>query len=331
MTRMRARPGFSMAEMTVVIVVGTFLLLAIVEVLGQQQRFYRNFKQLSDDKTQLRQIVQFVPALFRAVSPRDTLSGSATGGDIYSWSDRALEFRGTYGTSVVCALDTAQRIVRLPPTDTVGAPVKNWLTAWLIKPVVGDSLLIYDADANDAKARWRAFAIAAIAEVQGTDGCPTGPGYLLATEDGAKTSYRITLAAAIPPGSTGVVTTVMGAPVRFFRRTHLELSPGKDGSWYLEYFDCSPRYGTNDGCSDTTPIAGPLMPYSSGGTQTGFRFEYYDSTGAALTPGTSLPRELARLDITARALQASSVGASGKYIAPVMDSLRFTIALRNRH
>ncbi len=330
MTRARLRSGFSMVELTVVLVVSVLVMTALVEVLGQQERFYRNLRERSDNKTQLRQIVQFVPALFRAISPRDTLSGSVTGGDIYSWSDRALEFRGTFGSSVACSIDTAQRIVRLPPADTVGASFKNRLTAWLTTPIAGDSLLIYDADVNDARARWRAYAIASIAEVTGADGCPVGDGFLLAASDAAKKSFKITLAAPFAVGSTGVVTTVAGAPVRFFRRMHLELSPGTDGLWYLEYFDCSPSYGGN-GCAALTPLAGPLMAYSGDAAQTGLRFSYYDSTGAVLTPGVSQPRELARLDITARTREATSVGSSGKYLTPFVDSIRFTIGLRNRH
>ncbi len=320
-----------MVELTVVLVVGLLVMTALIDVLGQQARFYRNLRERSDNKTQLRQIVQFVPSLFRAVSPRDTMSGSVTGGDIYSWSDRSLEFRGTFGTSVLCSIDTAQRTIRLPPADTVGSPVKNRLTAWLTQPAAGDSLVIYDADVNDAKARWRAYAISSITEVKGAAGCPAGTGYLLAADDSAKSSFKIVLASPVAVGSTGVVTTLAGAPVRFFRRMHLELATGKDGSWYLEYFDCSPSYGTGSGCSALTPIAGPLMPYSGTDSQTGFRFAYYDSTGAALAPATSSPRQLARLDITARTREATSVGSSGKYIAPFVDSIRFTIGLRNRH
>jgi hypothetical protein len=79
-------------------------------------------------RSQVRQAADILPMDLRAIS--------ASGGDIYSGKmlDSAVEFRGTVGSSVVCALPTVGgTTIRIPPKDSLAAG--NVLSVWRTTPV----------------------------------------------------------------------------------------------------------------------------------------------------------------------------------------------------
>ncbi len=312
-----AREGFTLAELLVALVLLGIVVGSMIGVLTRQQRFYSSAADLMDTRGRLRQVLAVLPSELRSVSPSDTLSGGANSGDIYAWSDHALEFRSVLGSSLVCWVTGVVPLtsLRLPPVN-----LPNVLSAWQTTPVGGDSLLIFD---NGAR-RWRAYAITAIAPVSGGAGCPSGAGQFLTAAQAALSSYAVSVSPALS------ATIGVGAPVRVFRRVHYELYKETDGRWYLGFFDCLSTY-VPPGCRALEPVSGPYRPYSGTPGLSGLLFTYYDSTGAVLTPGVAQARNIARIDLTVRAQTQAPMSLSGGVRTVGSDSVRYTIGLRNRH
>ena len=84
-------------------------------------------------------------------------------------------------------------------------------------------------------------------------------------------------------------------------------------------------------CNNTntvSPIAGPFMPYTdpAGTDVSGIRITYFDSTGTATTD----KAQVARISVVLRGQTRSALNVSGLKQGVYMDSIRMTIALRNR-
>jgi prepilin-type N-terminal cleavage/methylation domain-containing protein len=323
LTRAR-RGGFSLAELTVVLAVGGLILTLVLGMVVSQQRFYTRNELRVNRMSQLRQIQDLLPADLRAISTSDTLTGSSTGADVYAWNDHAFEFRSLFGSSLLCWITSAaaRNVVRLPPTQT---PAQNVLTGWLTPPIVGDSLLIFDESTSFANGRWRLYTITDIVPVSGAAGCPWGTGNFLTVADTASSSYQL----SVTPNLMSTVT--LGAPVRMFRRARYELVQASDSTWSLHYFDCSPAYPTANHCNSLERLAGPLMAYSNTPAASGLAFTYYDSANVVLNPSTAQPRRLARIAISVRGVTSAGVGMSGNSISATIDSLNFSVAVRNRN
>jgi prepilin-type N-terminal cleavage/methylation domain-containing protein len=312
-----SRAGFTLAELLVALVLTGLIVAAIISVLNRQQRFYSSAADLMDTRGRLRQALAVLPSDLRSVSPSDTLSGGANSGDIYAWSDHAIEFRSVTGSSVVCWVTGVVPLtsLRLPPVN-----LPNVLSAWQATPVVGDSLLIFDNGAL----QWRVYAITAIAPVNNAAGCPSGVGQLLTAAQAALSSYAISVSPALS------ATIQVGAPVRVFRRVHYELYQETDGRWYLGFFDCLSSY-VPPGCRALEPLSGPYRPYSPTPGLSGLLFTYYDSTGAVLNPGVAQARAVARIDVTVRGQTQGAVSLSGGVRTVGRDTVRYSIGMRNRH
>jgi prepilin-type N-terminal cleavage/methylation domain-containing protein len=312
-----ARAGFTLAELLVTLVLLGIIVASVIGVLTRQQRFYSSAADLMDTRGRLRQVLAVLPPDLRSMSPSDTLSGGANSGDIYAWSDHALEFRSVLGSSVVCWVTgvAPRTTLRLPPVN-----LPNVLSAWQTTPVGGDSVLIYDNGAL----RWRAYAITAIAPVNAGAGCPSGAGQFLTAAQAALSSYALTVSPALS------ATSQAGAPVRVFRRVHYELYRETDGRWYLGFFDCLSTY-VPAGCRALEPVSGPYRPYSATPGLSGLLFTYYDSTGAVLVPGAAQARAIARIDLTVRAQTQAPMSLSGGVRTVGRDTVRYTIGLRNRN
>lgn len=309
-----SRRGFTLAETLVSLVLLGVILGAMTSVLAGQQRFYRGVTDLVDDRGQVRQSVNALPADLRAISP--------SAGDIYSISDHAIEFRATIGSSVVCTNASTTSIILPPVTLTSGSALTMWRTA----PIAGDSMFVYDdgASAGPADDAWRAYSIATITPVTGVTGCPLSSSFV-AVGDTARASYLITLGG----GALLSNTILAGAPIRFFRRVHYELYHASDSLWYLGYFDCVAA--RSPVCNSLQQLSGPYRAYSSSSSSTsGLLFTYYDSTGAALTASLANAPRVARIRMSVRGQTRSSLSVSGMPPGTYIDSLAIDVALRNR-
>ena len=325
------RSGFTLAELVVALMLFGMIGGAILSVVMRQQRFYRSSADIIRLQGQLRQGTSILPADLRAISTSDTLVNSAAtrfNGDIYGRGDWFLEFRRTFGSSLICAKRPAA------PLDTIWLYPKSTgaiaaLTSWTNTPQTGDSVLVLDdwTMLGPGDDRWQAYEVLDVTPVTGAKGCPwkgqtagdsTSAMFL---SDTGRTSYKVTLKTPLSK------TILVGAPVRFFRRARYELYQAPDTLWYLGYSDCLRTYATE--CSDVTPVAGPYRPYTGVASENGLVFAYYDSLGNALD-ATAESRRVARIDVLMRSqienVTRTGAGSGSTYA----DSTLFSIAVRNR-
>src|SRR5436190_24188940 len=128
----RARRGFTLIELLISMVLMGLVSAAIVKVLLRQQRFYNSTNDLINTRQQIRQAAAMLPADLRGIS--------SVGGDISAMSDSALDFRGVFGTSIVCTNNGAGLLSTVPRVLASGAAMTNWSRI----PAVGDSVLVYN-------------------------------------------------------------------------------------------------------------------------------------------------------------------------------------------
>ncbi len=312
-----SRAGLSLTELLISMTLLGLIGSVIVSVVVSQQRFYRGTNELTETRAQLRQVASMLPAELRGIS--------SSGNDIYSMTDSSIEFRSTFGSSVVCKTMTSggtpYRV--LPPRNS--AKGTRW-TSWSQTPVVGDSLALYDeaAGAGVADDRWTRHRITAIATSTGdvSNGWQSSTKFVQASDlTGTNPSYRLTVTPAY------VATVKQGAAIRFFKRVRYNLYHAADGLWYLGYQDCVTWRTPN--CSTIQPIGGPYQPYASPGSgRSGVEFSYRDSLDAV----TTVPANLARISVVVRGESAELIQLGGMQSGwkRFRDSLVLEIALRNR-
>ena len=182
--RARARPGFTLVELLVAVVLGSFLILVIYQVLTTNSRIYA----VSNAQIQGRQMLR---------AGTDVLFGelreiSSQGGDLVEMQDDELTIRAQRTFGLVCTVDY-----------TVSPPR---LTVFRVGPAfeAGDSVFVFhDNDPEtDLDDEW--FGGVATA-VDTTTTCGSSPGQTLTVPMVGAT------AAATPPDSVR-----NGAPVRGF-------------------------------------------------------------------------------------------------------------------
>jgi prepilin-type N-terminal cleavage/methylation domain-containing protein len=311
-TRRRTRRGFTLVELLITMVLLGLVSAVIVTVVVRQQRFYRSTSALMDTRAQIRQMASILPMDLRGIS--------SAGGDIVAMSESALEFRSSFGSSVVCTLSSSTVIVLTPRNGAKGLK----LTSWTRTPVVGDSIALYDVNTSTRSTddRWTFHQITAITTVTGdvSTGCRSTTGLVQSADmTTSNPSYRITISPSRP------TTLAVGSAVRLFRRARYSLYAAADGLSYLGYRDCLP--GRTPICSEPQPVAGPYRQYAAAGTNaSGLEFAYFDSTGNV----TTVPRDVARISVAIRGETATQLQLADGSIGTPGDSLSFEVALRNR-
>ncbi len=299
------RAGFTLIELVIAMVLMSLVGGAIVKLLLRQSRFYNSTTDMIQTRQQLRQAAAMLPSDLRGIS--------SVGGDIFSMSDSALEFRSTFGSSVVCVNAAPGLLSTVPVVLASGATMTNWSRL----PVVGDSIAVYN---NGPPVGWSLARITGRTPVttNAANGCPVATGLTRAGDITATNpSYQLTLLPA------AAATIPVGAGIRFVRRVRYRLFRDTDNQWYLGFFDC--LFGRVPVCNTTQAIAGPFQPYATNGTS-GVQFAYYDVNGAV----TANPLQVARISLVVRGQSASLVNLSGTGGTVFHDSLRIEVGLRNR-
>lgn len=308
----RRRPGFTLAEMLMVIVLFGLVMATFVRVIARQQKFYKGASDIMDMRSQMRQTLGILPFDLRAVA-----SGA---GDIVAIADNSITFWAQTGSSIICYRAISDPTHFLIP-GTQGLAKRHKLTGWGSTPEDGDRVFLYDDGKftglqDDA---WDTHTIQAInpENSASANACPSSTGFTTAGD--TVTGYRITTAANMDS------TILIGAPVRFARKTRYLAYQAADGEWYVGYQDSTAA----GGWSTTFPVGGPFRSYvASVATPdtSGIRFAYYDSTGAT----TSTPALVARVDIALRGQTKGVVDISGWQRQRYTDTLRMSVGLRNR-
>jgi prepilin-type N-terminal cleavage/methylation domain-containing protein len=296
--------GFTLVELVIALVLASLVAGATVTLLLRQQRFYNSTTELIQTRQQIRQTAAMLPSDLRGIA-----SG---GGDIYAMTDSSLEFRATFGTSIVC-VNTGGQLSTVPRV----LARRSAMTSWAREPVVNDSITVYN---NNNGAAWSRHMITAVTKVttNAANGCPTPTGL---TQAGDITAGNPSYQLALSPAATAA--NAPGAGIRFFRRVHYSLYRAADSKWYVGYYDCVPN--RTPLCNAIRPLAGPLQPYATNGTS-GLQFAYYDSTGAVTTNRTLV----ARISIIVRGQGEAPLNLTGAGASVFRDSLRIEVGLRNR-
>jgi prepilin-type N-terminal cleavage/methylation domain-containing protein len=293
------RSGLTLVEVLIAIVLLGLVLTALTGVIMSQQRFYGGTAEILETRTNVRQVADILPSELRVVSPADS--------DIYAMTATSIDYRGSVGSAVVCAMNAGRTTITIPPTNTTS---QNGTTAWLSTPQVGDSLLVYDQGATDASAddKWTVHEITA---------APTSGTCTPFTASAAEAALGFSL--DVTPALSGDVR--VGASIRFFRRARFELFNGPDGRGYLGFSDCLPS--RTPACSTVQAVSGPYLPL--GGSPEGITFAYVDAADVA----TADPTLVARIDVRVRSETRGNIRMAGFQSGKYTDSLTFSIAARN--
>jgi prepilin-type N-terminal cleavage/methylation domain-containing protein len=304
------RRGITLPEMMVVLVLLSLVVGGLMSVLVKQQRFYTGTSEIIQTKGSARQAIDILSSELRGIST-STRGGAPNNVDIYAMSDTAVTFRSQFGGSVLCTIDPTRTVVTLPPRDMAA---QSALTSFLYDARAGDSVFVFDQGAQQGTAddRWWRVALARDPAVAP---CPVAPVGYTASAAEAALGIEITLTDALAPNIQ------LGAPIRFFRPASYSLYQPAAGEWWLGYFSCPGNV-----CTVRQAVSGPYRPYVGAGGANGLTFAYFDSTGAP----TGDPRQVARIDVVARAQSQFNLDAANVRNQRYQDSLGVSIAVRNR-
>ncbi len=295
----RPRRGLGLIELVAVIAILGLVAGMVGSTIVSQQRFHRHTAALLGARQGVRDAMEVLSTDIQGASVEDTVRVMA---------DSALELFAGIGISIACRTLSGNSVALAGES-----PDASTLTNFLLNPDTGDIALIYRRDSIDEDAgRWERHRIAAVTTKAGDRGCLSED---IAPNEGFVLTVRSPLDRVV--GS--------GTPVRFVRRGRYSLYRSSDSRWYLGYRRCN-AIGAPV-CGSIQPISGPYRRYNADKSDTGFLFEYFDSSGDLLTSAAS-PLSIARVDVTARA--DSDRGRAGSSSGVVPEFASTSIAIRNR-
>lgn len=299
---MKARRGFTLAEMIVVMALLVVVGGAISEGMRRQQAVFRSLSAMVSARNDVRDAAEVLSADLLSAAPGDTLAVA---------TDSAVEFWGALGAGVSC--DSAPGYtVRLPPH----APDAGSLSWFDAAPDTGDVLLLFNSDsaATGGQPRWERHRVAAVGTSPAGTSCPASTG-LSAVADASLPAYVFALHSAASPAIR------RGAPVRVLRRVRYSLYRSSDGRWYLGHRRCN---ASAPGCGLIQPLSGPYASHSTVGG--GLQLLYLDVDARNLL-GSSAQSRAAAVRMTVRGLARSvRLGPSAAFA----DSATAMVGLRNR-
>ncbi|MHB1224844.1 MAG: PilW family protein [Gemmatimonadaceae bacterium] len=299
------RRGYTLIELLFTMTLLGMVGAALISLLTQQQRFYRDASNTVNVRRELRGAASLLPTEVRAISSR--------GGDVLEMNPTSFAFRANIGSSIICDRSPATPATFLLPPQNLKAG--NTLTSWYSTPTAGDALFVFDEGTETGAEDDGWFATTVVSIVPSTSGCHPSP-YTHPSDDspGVKPRWLVTVLPALPS------TVRVGAGVRFGRDVRYQLfQPAGSPRWYVGY-----QQRVSGTWSDLEPVGGPLIGGGTGSGQ-GLSFQYYDTLGAVATMATNTA--LSRVDVGLRAVAAS--GRALGQQATFSDSLLFRIGIRN--
>ena len=292
-TGLRARPGYSLVEFMIVVVILSVVGGAIMKMMHRQQQFYTGTSDLVELRSQLRQAAAVLASDFRGVS--------SSGGDINAMTSSSIDFYYTMGSSIACAVPSGSNITIPPVALTSGST----LTSLTSDPAPGDIVYAYDEGATLTSSSddvWRSYTLQSAS--QAASACGTTP--YTSAADASTPSWIMAMTSAV----SGTIR--QGAAIRIVRRAYYGLyQSSSDSRYYLGY--CTPTCGT------IAPVAGP---FDAGG----LNMTYYDSLGTV----TTIPASVSRISILLQGQTRHLLRIPGLKQGAYTDSVRVNVALRNR-
>lgn len=298
------RAGVTAVELLVALTLAGLVLALIASLAVRQQRIFGDLADAEALEAHLRETASVVAVDLRTLAPAL--------GDIRDARDTALEIRATIASGVVCDA-TPTALLLAPETDapsgftSISTPIEAGDTAWLLSI----------ADMSDD---WRPLAIAATSSACAGQCGRLGP--QLGGSDLTIARTAITVDAASVTGIVSPSSSPVGLPVRITRPVRYSLYHASDGLWYLGERDwnaSTQRFNT------IQPLAGPLLPASSGagsggggaggggggGGGGGLTFTYLDRAGVPVATPVADPSAIAFVRVDARGETRTIVRALG--------------------
>ncbi|MGH7713603.1 MAG: PilW family protein [Gemmatimonadaceae bacterium] len=303
--RPRAKVGFSLVEIMVVMMILGIIGVALTRVMFKQQQAYRDTSKEADMQREIRLTSSLLPAELRSMS--------SSGADVIEMAEDRVAFLATIGSGIVCAKNGNTHIV-LPPLNTAAVTMTNWYS----QPVAGDTIFMYsDSLLKGAEDDiWERFAIANIN--QNFADCPGAP-FTDPALDAGKARWRIGV------GGSGLIpdSVRIGAVVRFARPVRYSLYQATSGKWYVGYQEYIGGTWTQ-----TEAVGGPYNRYQAGDyLPSGLQFRYFDSLGTRLTNVADRLR-VSRIDVYLRT-NAGAAAVTERHANSLQDSVMMRIAVRN--
>lgn len=296
------RPGMTILEIVIAMVVGGVVLALITNISIRQQRLFTDLTDGIALSGQIREAATILPIDLRGVS--------VASHDIREARDTSIELRGTIASGVVC--DTISNGLIIAPTSSGPSAYASYLTAI----DVGDTAWVFTP--TDSVDDWRPYVVATAGTSLPRQCASRGP----QLSDSVRVLSRVAIGLATRPTS---LATAVGAPIRVTRPVRYSLYRASDGLWYLGEKDWSTslaRFNT------IQPVSGPFLSAASGGVT----LTYLDSSAAPLATPVADPTKIAAIRIALRgqtknvARVLGAAASTGKRT----DTAIVTVLLHNR-
>jgi prepilin-type N-terminal cleavage/methylation domain-containing protein len=292
---MTSRRGFTLIELLVAMVLFLIVSAAIYSLLNNTQRVSRAQAERVDMQSNMRAGALVVPSDFKMIG-YDSVPGNATvTSDIVAMGSDSIMFRAIRASGIVCKFTAANTIV-------IDTSASRYYSAYRA-PVSGGRdqlMLFFDLDpTTNSDDRW--VSGRSITSV-GTGTCASAYGSRSGLQLGTSVGYI---------GANDSLT--IGSPFRTYEVMVYRLY--QSGSKYY----LGARSSSN-GETSFQPVLGPL-------TSSGFRMDYYDSTG---TTTTSTPKYVRSIQVTLIGQSDQAVNGGGGGTQSVKnDSVVTRVTLRN--
>ena len=302
MLRRARRPGTSLAELLVALVLFGIVGIATLRSLDRQSRFHAGILAILEARAQHAAAHEAVATELR------TLASAA--GDISRLSDSAIVFRLPVGGGVACAV-AADTIYLAPDSVAAGQDFARFR----VTPQPGDTAWLLNESATDVSRDdlWTGFRITSIVRAPGQ--CAGSP-LVNASLDAGRLSWRFAVAGPVPASIT------LGAAVRLTRTARFALYRSGSEHW-LGYAEVLPATGA---WITIQPVSGPYQPFNNGAPAgSGVALLAKDSSGG--TAG--MPATTSAITLSTRTRTARAVRIDGLTRGLYADSLHSLIGLRN--
>lgn len=302
--RVHARPGVTLIEVVVAMVVAGVILSVVGAISVHQQRLLAEIADGVAVTGRLREISSILPIDLRGTA--------VAAGDVREATDTSIELRATIASAVVC--DTSSDVLRLAPAiagvttyASVATAIDSGDTAWVFTP--GDSI-----------DEWRPSAVAAVSTVSVGSGQCSASGPRLG--DSARALPRIALRLEPAPASA---RALLGLPVRVTRSLRVSLYRSADGGWYVGEHDWN---ATTRRFNTIQPVSGPFLSAAAGG----MTLTYRDREGVRLPTPVADTRAIAaiRMSFRGESKLVSTVLGSASSTGKRLDTSSVVTLLQNR-